>query len=313
MTACFYGDTQTYLTRIECGEAMNLLQPLGVIDANFQEKIADFRRLKATSAPDVYDMDFYEARTATPHYGFVEIQNDDVKPFRMLTNNDDVIAEFYLWYGRNGYERTTIREWVRRLKAANVVFDVGANTGIFSLLSCFADDNPRKVVAFEPTFRACARVIENLNANGIIDRVKVEKLALSDQDGAIEFMHYENATRISSGASYVEGASHFPVQFRELCERITLDEYIQKNEICPDLLKIDVEGAEVDVVKGAKELISRKCASFIIEVIPQTAHELIKHFDGYKVLLLDDHLNRAVEWTGQIEHHVNLLLEPKGL
>ena len=141
----------------------------------------------------------------------------------MLTNNDDVIAEFYLWYGRNGYERTTIREWVRRLKAANVVFDVGANTGIFSLLSCFADDNPRKVVAFEPTFRACARVIENLNANGIIDRVKVEKLALSDQDGAIEFMHYENATRISSGASYVEGASHFPVQFRELCERITLD------------------------------------------------------------------------------------------
>ncbi|CAD7341461.1 FkbM family methyltransferase [Sphingomonadales bacterium 56] len=289
---------------------MNLLQPLGVLDPHFKDKIADFRRLKASAAPDVYDMDFYHARTEKPFYGHVEIQNDDTKPFFMYTNNDDIIAEFYLWYGRNGYERTTIREWVRRVKSAKVVFDIGANTGIFSLLSCFADEQPREVVAFEPTFRACARVFENLNANGIVDRVKVEKVALSNQAGTIEFMHYENATRISSGASYVEGASHFAVHFRELCERITLDSYIEQSGLIPDLVKIDVEGAEIDVMEGAKDLIARRATSFIIEVIPQTADAVVQHFDGYKIFILDDHLNRAVVWNGEITHHVNLLIEP---
>lgn len=290
---------------------MNLLQPLGVIDPAFEEKIANFRRAKATSAPDVFDMDFFHARSERPHYGFVEVQNDDVRPFFMLTNNDDIIAEFYLWYGRNGYERTTIREWVRQLKTASVVFDIGANTGIFSLLSCFADDTPRQIVAFEPTFRACSRVYENLNANGVIERVKVEKVALSNQGGAITFNHFENATRISSGASYVEGLSHFDVALRELCERTTLDTYVAESGLKPDLIKIDVEGAEVDVMEGAKELIAQRSTTFIIEVVPQTAEQVIAHFDGYNVMVLDDHLNRVVPWTGVIPHHVNLLIEPR--
>jgi len=289
---------------------MNLLQPLGAIDSAFEEKIANFRRLKATSAPDVYDMDFFNARTERPHHGFVEIQNDDARPFYMLTNNDDVIAEFYLWYGRNGYERTTIREWVRQLKTAKVVFDVGANTGIFSLLSCFADDQPRQTVAFEPTFRACSRVYENLNANGVIDQVKVEKTALSNQGGTVNFMHFENATRISSGASYVEGISHFHVHFRELCERTTLDEYIAASGLSPDLIKIDVEGAEIDVMEGAKGLIAQRATTFIIEVVPDTAEQVIGHFEDYRIMVLDDRLNRVVPWTGGITHHVNLLIEP---
>jgi FkbM family methyltransferase len=289
---------------------MNLLHPLGGIDDAFQEKIANFRRLKATTSPNVYDQEFYAARTATPMYGYVEVQNDDVRSFYMLTNNDDIIAEFYLWYGRNSYERTTIREWVRKLKTASVVFDIGSNTGIFSLLSCFADDQSRQIVAFEPTFRACARVYENLNVNGMIDRVKVEKVALSNQAGTVNFSHFENATRISSGASYVEGVSHFDVCYRELCECTTLDAYVANSGLIPDLIKIDVEGAEVDVMEGARELIARKATSFIIEVVPQTAEQVTAYFDGYKVMLLDDHLNRAVPWTGEIAHHVNLLVEP---
>jgi len=295
---------------------MNLLEPLGVIDQAFEEKIANFRRLKAAIAPDVYDPDFFRARCERPFHGFVEVQNDDARPFYMLTNDDDVIAEFYLWYGRNGYERTTIREWVRQLKAAKIVFDVGANTGIFSLLSCFADDQPRQTVAFEPTLRACSRIYDNLNANRVIDRVRVEKMALSNEHGTVTFMHYENVARISSGASYVEGLSPFDVQHRETCERVTLDGYIAQSDLHPDLIKIDVEGAEVDVVQGARTLIAQHATRFIIEVVRETAEQVVGHFDGYKIMVLDDHLNRIVPWTGNISphveksRHVNLLIEP---
>lgn len=295
---------------------MNLLEPLGVIDEAFRARIADFRRLKASFAPDVYDEDFFRVRCERPFHGFVEVQNDDARPFYMLTNDDDVIAEFYLWYGRNGYERTTIREWVRQLKSAETVFDIGANTGIFSLLSCFAGDRPRQTVAFEPTLRACSRIYDNLNANRVLDRVRVEKMALSDEKGTVTFLHFENVARISSGASYVEGLSPFEVQHRETCERTTLDDYIATTDLHPDLIKIDVEGAEVDVVKGASELIARKATRFIIEVVRETADEVISCFGGYDIMVLDDRFNRIVPWTGDISphletsRHVNLLIEP---
>jgi FkbM family methyltransferase len=296
---------------------MNLLEPLGVIDASFLQEIANFRRMKATTAPDVYDAEFFRVRCDRPHHGFVEVQNDDVRPFFMLTNDDDVIAEFFLWYGRGSYERTTIREWVRRLKSADVVFDVGANTGIYSLLSCFADDRHRKIVAFEPTLRACSRIYDNLIANRVLDRVKVEKTALSNESGTVTFMHFENVARISSGASYVEGLSPYDVQSKEECQRTTLDAYIAEGGLVPDLIKIDVEGAEVDVMKGAKDLIAKRATCFIIEVVKETAEQVIEHFDGYTIMLLDDHLNRIVPWSGDITRHLhvssphtNLLIEP---
>lgn len=290
---------------------MNLLKPLSQPDSDMIQNISIFRRLKSVTSPNVFDMDFFHARTANPFYGYVEVQIDDVNPFYMMTNNDDVIAEFFLWYGKNSYERTTLREWARRAKTAQVIFDVGANTGIFTLVSHFCSDHDKKIVSFEPTSRAYARVVENCNVNNIIDKVKIEKVALSDQDGIVEFQHFENATRISSGASYVEGVSHFEIHAREQCERTTLDAYIEKTGIFPDLMKIDVEGAEVDVMKGASQLIAKRATTFIIEVIPATCDKVIEHFDGYDVYLLDDHANRASVFVGPITHHVNLLIEPK--
>lgn len=289
---------------------MKLLKPLGEITPELRDRILNFRRMKSTFSPSVWDLEFFHARSELPFYGYVEVQCEDARPFYMLTNADDVIAEFFLWYGRNSYERTTIREWVRHVKNSNVIFDIGANTGIFSLLGCSASDAPKQVVAFEPTLRACARVYENANVNGFTSNIKVEKLALSDQEGVIEFMNYEGTHRISSGASYVEGANHLPVQSRELCERIRLDSYIEKTGISPDLIKMDVEGAEIDVVNGARNVISRRSTKFIIEVVPTTVDVVVSAFDGYSVHVLDDNLGRAVPYTGGVTHHINLLFEP---
>jgi FkbM family methyltransferase len=293
------------------GRNMQLLETIESRNARTASQIADFRRLKVMHAPDVFDMDFFNYRTQHPYYGFVECGNDGCQPFFMLTNNDDIVAEFYLWYGKNAYERTSIREWVRLVKNASVIYDVGANTGVFTLLSCFAADNNQQVVAFEPTSRACARIYENCNINGVIDRVKIEKSALSNRSGTLEFLHYENSSRISSGASYVAGLSHFDVHSRELCEATTLDEYIARSGLVPDLLKIDVEGAEIDVIEGARNLIASRKASFIIEVVPATVVGVLPYFEGYKVHLLDELMNRAVPFTGTtVDRYTNLLFEP---
>jgi FkbM family methyltransferase len=290
---------------------MLLLQSMEKRHPAILERVSEFRRTKATESPDVYDMAFFEARSQNPWFGYIEIQNDGANPFFMLNNNDDIIAEFYLWYGANGYERTTIREWIRLVKSAAVVFDIGANTGIFSLLACFAGSGEQKVVAFEPTSRAHTRVLENCNVNNVLDRVTAEKMALSNRVGTLEFQHFENSARISSGASYIDGVSHFTVQSRELCVATTLDTYIAETGVVPDLLKIDVEGAEVHVMEGARNLIARRTATFIIEVIAQTVDDVLAHFEGYQLFVLNDHLNRVEPYAGNLDRHTNIMLVPR--
>ena len=123
---------------------MFLLEPIEQRYPEILKKVADFRRSKKTSSPDVYDMDFYHARTENPWYGYIEIQNDGANSFFMLNNNDDVIAEFFLWYGANGYERTTIREWIRLVKSANCFRHWCQYRGNFLCFPVFPETELRK-------------------------------------------------------------------------------------------------------------------------------------------------------------------------
>ena len=271
----------------------------------------EFRRLVATRLPAHEDGDFYNYRFNNPYFGYVDVENDSCSPFYMLNNNDDLVAMHYLWYGRNGYERASVREWVMRAKKARVVFDVGANTGLFALLACRSNDKLEAVVAFEPTARAHSRIMENLIVNALVDKIAVEQKAVSDMEDRLELMHYDDAYQIGTGASLLGTEKEMEVQRREICETVTLDDYAEEHGLWPDLMKIDVEGAEVLALKGAERLLSRRSATILIEVLPSTAGEVVQMLDGYKIFIVDDANNTLTDYDLQrIEHYTNLLVVP---
>ncbi|RVU14313.1 FkbM family methyltransferase [Methylobacterium oryzihabitans] len=262
--------------------------------------------------PDTFDRDFYRYRFDHPYFGYVKVENDSCAPFYMLTNNDDLVAQHYFWYGKNGYERASVREWIRMSRQASVVFDVGAHTGLFSLLACRCNLSTNAVVAFEPTSRASARIYENLIANALVERVAVETLAISDSDGAVSLMHYEDHYQIGTGASFVGLENDGRTKRTEECRTTSIDAYAARRGLVPDLVKIDIEGAETHALRGARDLLARRSASFLIEVIPSTIDAVVGHLDGYDVFLVEDGDNAVRRYDGgPIAHYTNLVAHPR--
>lgn len=112
-----------------------MLNFIETCNARAELELPYFRQRSHGKQPSIFDADFFRTRTNFPRFGYVLCENDNADPFFMLDNNDDAVAKHWYWYGVNGYEPTSMREWLNRAKFANVVFDIGSHTGAFSLLA----------------------------------------------------------------------------------------------------------------------------------------------------------------------------------
>ncbi|MEH3145248.1 MAG: FkbM family methyltransferase [Methylobacterium frigidaeris] len=273
---------------------MTILDFIETMNGRTLAEIPGFRRAVARDVPDTYDRRFFEYRFHNPFFGYVEVQNDGCQPFYMLTNNDDAVAQQYLWYGRNGYGPASVREWVRCARTARVVFDVGAHTGLFSLLACGANPDLAEVVAFEPLPRAHARILENLIVNGLVARVTAERAAVADSTGERTLHVPGDDYQIVLTASYLSQGDAELMHRRERCDAVTLDDYIARTGLQPDLVKLRMEGAEPDGLKGATRLLASRRATFLIESRAEHRRALLDRLAGYAVTLVDDAANRTL-------------------
>lgn len=146
-----------------------------------------------------------------------------------------------------------------------IVFDVGANVGKLTLLfSKLAGGG--SVHAFEPT----KAIFDELNAAvAAATNVTANRLALSDRPGTVDLYCYDGPFRAFNSmadrplADY--GVDAGPVR-HEAVEATTLDAYCAAAKVTRiDLLKIDVEGAELQVLRGAQGMLAAKrirCIAF---------------------------------------------------
>lgn len=133
-----------------------------------------------------------------------------------------------------------------------VFWDVGANIGAVSLPVARARPNAR-VVSFEPSQSVRARLEANLAVNASLrSRIHVRSEALNDVSGTAEFFEsneIENAGIGGLGRSGNRESSGFTVQ----CVRA--DDLVERGQVpAPDVVKIDVEGAELEVLRGFEGL-----------------------------------------------------------
>ena len=150
-------------------------------------------------------------------------------------------------------------KWLREnVKDETVMFDIGANVGLYSLYSTKVARDV-KVYSFEPHKLNFATLLENIFLNGCDGKIHPLALALGESSG----LFHLNYNSMESGASLTQlGHTNlsddrkFVPKLAELVNSMSLDALIESGKVpAPDLIKIDVDGNELPILKGMTKLL----------------------------------------------------------
>jgi len=162
----------------------------------------------------------------------------------------------------------------------SVFYDVGSNIGEASLWACL-DDPYRRVVVMEANSRALAVAQKNFDLNGFSTRVRCVLAFISDTEDEDVAFFAEGVKQASS--RYSSHTSSFKNSKSTIkVKTTTLDRVARETGFVPDLIKIDVEGAEAEALAGAREVARQHQPRFIVEM--HSMPELSMRENGEKVL-----------------------------
>lgn len=186
-------------------------------------------------------------------------------------------GEHGYWLG--SYEIKKRLAFESKIKAHSVVYDIGANVGFYSLLAAHLSGPEGKVYAFEPL----SRNVDFIRRHAALNRfanIEVFEAAVSDHSGESFF---------DPGASIATG--HLSEAGTVKVRLVRLDDLLATGSITPpDTMKVDVEGAEYAVVRGAQRLIDQFRPTIFLDTHGRDVHDLTLSFlagYGYHFEILD--------------------------
>lgn len=152
----------------------------------------------------------------------------------------------------NNYEKYEISLFKKLLKPGDVMVDIGANIGLFSVIGSKSVGSSGKVYSFEPEPGNYALLTSNLLLNGATN-VHTENLAIGDKKDTMLLQIEKNS--IGSHSLIKRGQDTIEQEVK--VDVVKLDDYFKdlKSEIC--VMKVDVEGYEPYVLNGAKKILAR--------------------------------------------------------
>ena len=164
-----------------------------------------------------------------------------------------------------------------------MVHDIGANIGTHAIACALAVGPSGRVVAFEPESKAASRLLSNVELNGL-SNVLILNTALGKASGLASL--FVNDTAGSGSHSLIKAPGRRAVSV----EVAAGDEVIaQSNLPAPDFIKIDVEGAELDVISGLyRTLRSPQCKTVLCEV-----HRSVLEQEGNNISDVENALRQA--------------------
>lgn len=188
---------------------------------------------------------------------------------------------------RRPYEEGQWKFVCRFLKTGMTFFDIGANQGFYTILAAKRVGSQGKVFAFEPAPTEYRKLRRNLLMNRC-QNVVMESQAVGAYEGLTEFyMCFDHQGSFSS----IRHPAEDVISRKKLIEVpiTTLDLYIQNNNISSmDFMKLDVEGGELDVLKGAGGVLTKLRPLVLCEVADirtrqwgYKASELCEFLAGY--------------------------------
>ncbi|MBS1683534.1 MAG: FkbM family methyltransferase [Bacteroidetes bacterium] len=184
--------------------------------------------------------------------------------YRMKVNMAHRMASLIYWRGAHEWAPMFLMQ--KELKKGMTYYDIGANIGEFTLFAANLLGDNGKVCSFEPMNDTYQVLLENIALNKFEKRVAAFPIALSDHNGEAELFAATEYTDLGS----TEDGFH-TIYARDdrsvLLYKIKLETMDGKQgEIPPpDFVKIDVEGAELSVLKGAQETLKKHHPKILME------------------------------------------------
>lgn len=175
--------------------------------------------------------------------GFQKISFLDLTVEMRCTTKEEL--KDYWNYPANFSERVVLEDMLSRTTPTDTFFDIGAKTGLYS---CFIGQISAEVVAFEPHPANATRLRENYERNEI--DALVNEYALTNYDGTIHLTTDDTAP--GTGTHSVERRADEGVEV-DCWKLSTAIETFDLHS--PDVMKIDVEGSELNVIKGMSNLL----------------------------------------------------------
>jgi len=193
------------------------------------------------------------------------------------------------------------------------VFDVGGYEGIFTLFFARRVGSLGQVVTFEPNPRNFQKVAENVRLNGF-PNVHVRQVALGSTPGRASLVFPADETaRGSLDTSIADQIRHEKDVVSIDVEVDTLDHQVASGLPEPDLVKLDVEGLELDVLQGMKSLLDRKHPCLYIEIHgADPGHKLANLTAVVELLWQADYKILHVESSTNLERAEQLAVAIRG-
>lgn len=189
---------------------------------------------------------------------------------RFYVTNDAEMDRFDTVFGLAELsEQPVLESFLRSIDPDETIFDIGANVGIYTCLAgCKLDSG--SVHAFEPHPNNVRRLKENIQLNNLTSSAKINEYALSDVTGKFDL-----SVQVSSEAA--EGG-HSLISDSDIGETIVVstyrgDELIGEELPEPDVIKIDVEGAEFKVLRGLQQTLTENTPEIYCELHKEQLEE----------------------------------------
>jgi FkbM family methyltransferase len=200
------------------------------------------------------------------------------------------------WYLSEGVEQASLGLLDSLLQPGQTVVDCGANVGVFAIAAALKVEEHGRVIAFEPNIGTLPLLRANLERHRVADRVAVEDRALGDTESVMSFKRYAND--LVSGLFEAPSTSWPGELIDDVEVRVSPLDSIDLGSV--DFMKIDVEGAEPQLLDGAQATLAanRDCL-LLTEINPATlaaagtsVDDLLDRFprDRWSLWIVDDHL-----------------------
>jgi FkbM family methyltransferase len=155
------------------------------------------------------------------------------------------------------------------IRQGDVVLDVGAFVGIYAVLEARWSAPTGRVIAFEPTPSSVEIARRHIEWSGAADRVHLIEAAVSDRASRATLHQYDGEA-MPFVNSLVEAVDAHAESVKREVAVVTIDEVCRELGVVPTVIRMDVQGAEVHALRGARETIrAAKRLSIVAEMHPQ--------------------------------------------
>jgi FkbM family methyltransferase len=182
----------------------------------------------------------------------------------------DLLTRHMLFEGT--YDDEVVTALKNLIRPGDTVYDIGGHHGLMTVIAARSTGPTGVVVTFEPNPHARQQIRRHTALNRVMN-VILEDIALSDEGGEASF--FVQAGDVSWNSTLIDG--YVEDQDNRFVECITvktktLDEYVAETHYAPRLIKIDTEGSEIRILKGAESTIANHRPIVIMEMNPVAAH-----------------------------------------